>query len=175
MRKLLFIPFLFLSLNLVAQTKITFRDGKTYTIMGEKIGSKLEYDWEDPTKIEKKIEYFLHEEKGNYTVTIYSTWQTAANLGKLNDMTVYKFTLDQLESSPVVFDKTDDNEKIINYSLMFSSKEETPFKYDVYTIYKSTPERSTSFSTFSVYNDQKEPLLILAEKLKLPETETSEE
>lgn len=153
-----------------AQVKVTFRDSKEMIIKGEKIGSKLEYDWEDPTKIEKKIEYFLFEEKGNYTVTIYSTWQTAANLGKLDDMTVYKFTVDQFSSNPEVMEKTDDNEKIINYSLMFSAKEETPFKYDVYNIYKSTPERSSSFSTFSVYNDLKEPLLILAEKLKLPET-----
>lgn len=173
--KFILISFLLLSINLVAQTKITFRDGNQYIIKGEKIGSKLDYDWEDPTKIEKKIEYFLFEEKGNYTVTIYSTWQTAANLGKLDDMKVYKFTIDQFSSNPVVMEKTDDNEKIINYSLMFSSNDETPFKYDVYNIYKSTPERSSVFSTFSVYNDLQEPLSILAEKLKMPETETSEE
>jgi hypothetical protein len=175
MRKLLFIPFLFLSLHLVAQTKITFRDGKTYTIIGEKIGTSLDYEMDEPTKVKKKTEYFLSEQKGIYTLEIYATWQTAANLGDFDDLRIYIFTKDQFDSSPVVHEHTDDNEKIVNYSLMFSSKDETPFKYDVYTKYQSTPDRSTSFSTFSVYNDQKEPLLILAEKLKLPETETSEE
>jgi hypothetical protein len=153
-----------------AQVKVTFRDSKEMIIKGEKIGSKLEYDWEDPTKVTKKIEYFFSEQKGEYTITFYSTWQTPANLGKLDELQIYTFKIDQFDSNPVVFDKTDDNEKIINYSLMFSAKEETPFKYDVYNIYKSTPERSSSFSTFSVYNDLKEPFLILAEKLKLPET-----
>lgn len=175
MRKLLFIPLLFFSLQLVAQTKITFRDGKTYTITGEKIGTSLDYEMDEPTKVRKKTEYFLSEQKGVYTLTIYATWQTEGNMGRMDDLRIYNFTKDQFDSSPVVHEHTDDNEKIVNYSLMFSSKEETPFKYDVYTIYQSTPDRSTSFSTFSVYNDQKEPLLILAEKLKLPETETSEE
>ena len=157
------------SLVSFAQAKITFRDGKEMIIKGEKIGSKLDYDWEDPTKLTKKTEYFLSEQKGEYTITFYSTWQTAGNLGKLDELKIYTFKIDQFDSSPVVHDQTDDNDKIVNYSLMFSAKEEMPFKYDVYNIYKSTPDRSTSFSTFSVYNDQKEPLLILAEKLKLPE------
>lgn len=164
---LILTAFTFLSF---AQIKVTFRDSQEMIIKGEKIGSKLEYDWEDPTKVTKKTEYFLSEKNGEYTITFYSTWQTPANLGKLDELKIYTFKIDQFDSSPVVFDKTDDNEKIINYSLMFSAKEETPLKYDVYNIYKSTPDRSTSFSTFSVYNDLKEPLLILAEKLKLPET-----
>jgi len=169
---------LFLSLTLIvssfisfAQVKVDFKDGKQMIITGKKIGTNLVYDLDDPTKITKKIEYYLSEQKGEYTITFYSTWQqNAAILGSLDDIKVYKFTLDQLDSSPEVNEHTDDNDKIINYSLFFRAKEERPFNFDVYTKYKSTPERSSTYSIFSVYNDQKEPLSILAEKFKVAET-----
>ena len=69
---LILTAFTFLSF---AQIKVTFRDSKEMIIKGEKIGSKLEYDWEDPTKVTKMTEYFLFEQKGEYTITFYSTWQ----------------------------------------------------------------------------------------------------
>jgi len=116
MQKIVFISLLFLSLNLLVQTKITFRDSKQHVITGELIGSNLSYHLFESKKITQKTNFFLSELKGKYSLTEYKTWQTGDFVGRLDEMKIYKFAINQLDQNLQIREVTDDDEEVIGFS-----------------------------------------------------------
>ncbi|MEN9302360.1 MAG: hypothetical protein RL264_789 [Bacteroidota bacterium] len=171
MRTLFILFFSFLGIYSHSQNKITFKDGKSIVVSGEKIGEKFDYSLDNPNEKRKVSTYYLSQKDSVFTLFVLTTWLTEGAVGKLDDLRIYKFTISQQEYNPSLSEETDDNENVIGYSLGLSAKEDRPFKYDVYTIYSSSPSETRTWSTLRIYSENKEKLEGLELKLKLPESE----
>lgn len=157
-----------------SQQTIEFRDGQKLKIEGEKLGNNITYDFFDPALQEKMIEYYWKESNGIVTIFEYITWLTVNNKGRMDELRIYKISISQQDRNPTVAEELDDNEKIVNYSMRFKFLDETPVKVEVYDIYNSNPKQVKEIGYLDIYSLEKSGFEILAEKMKLPETNGEE-
>ncbi|AEA42994.1 hypothetical protein [Fluviicola taffensis] len=139
------------SLFVLGQNTISFRDGKSYTIKGTKLGTNFIYDFNDPSIKEKLVEYYWSEENGEVTITEYSTWLKAEIAGRMDELKVYTFKVENLESNPEMIEETDEYGRFLIHSLNFTMKDEFPLSCSVYSIWKSEPNATKTLKYYSVY------------------------
>ena len=173
--KTIFALLLLLSNLCFAQITIKFRDDKSLTIKGEKIGTYKEYDFFDPSIEEKLTEYYCLKEQDNITIYEYRTWLTAANKGRMDELRIYTFNKNQLEKSPEFTEETDEDVPTISYSLRLSAKEEQLIPCAIYDIYKSTPNKTQQLDYIRFSALEKTQFEQLANELALPVEEEVEE
>lgn len=152
-----------------SQTTIAFRDGKTFSIQGEKLGTNVIYAFDDPTIKEKLVEYYWFEEDGIVSISEYSTWLKAEITGRMDELRVYQIPVLEQEIQPEVIEETDDNGLFLNYSLNFQMRDESPSSCSIYTIYDSSPKEVRSMKYVTIVSLEKEGFETFIERMKLPE------
>ena len=171
----LLIASMVLAFTTVAQQKIEFRDGNTMQIEGKLVCSKMEYTDDSIPTPRREKQFYLLEEGNNLKLSIVTNWMNPKLVNQLDEVRMYHFTKDQLEDVNQVDAYTNENEDTTHYYLTFDSKEEQPFRYQVYTIYNSQPEVKT-WTTLSFESSTKAPLDVLYNQfLIVPKTEDNDE
>lgn len=162
-----FTLFIFSALSLLAlgQTTISFRDGKSHTIKGEQLGTNFLYDYNDPSIKEKLVEYYWQEEAGTVTITEYSTWLKADISGSMDELKIYTFQIENLESKPEVIEETDEDGKFLVHSLNFTLKDDLPVSCSIFTIWKSEPNRTMTLKYYSVFSIENTLFTALTERI----------
>jgi len=135
----------------IGQPTISFRDGKTYTIKGAKLGTNFIYDFNDPTIKEKLVEYYWLEENGVITITEYTTWLKADIAGRMDELKICTFKTENLESNPEIIEETDEYGVFLIHSLNFTLKDESPISCATYSIWESVPSATKALKYYSVF------------------------
>jgi len=164
-----------LAFTTVAQQKIEFRDGNTLQIEGIFVCSKMEYTDDSIPAPRREKQFYLLEAGNNLKLSVVTNWMNPKLVNQLDEVRIYQFTKDQLEDVNQVNAFTDENEDTMHFYLTFDSKEEQPFRYQVYSIYNSQPEVKT-WTTLSFESTTKAPLDVLYNQfLIVPKTEDNDE
>lgn len=162
---------LLLSNFALAQPTITFRDNKKLTLKGDNIGSYTLYDYFDPTKEEKQVEYYCFDNKDVKIIYEYTTWLIERAKGQLDELKIYTIRLNQLEKGAEVVEEIDEYSKLVTYSLNLQSVDEDQFSCEIYNIYASTPKENRSLTYITIYSNDKSKFEELAKELVVPEIE----
>ncbi len=165
------IALLLLSNFTFAQPTITFRDDVKLTLKGDNIGSYILYDYIDPTKEEKRVDYYCFSEKDVKIIYEYSTWLTEAAKGKMDELRIYTIRINQLEKNAEILEETDEYGKLLVYSLNLQSLDENQFSCVIYDKYSSTPKENRPLTYITVYSIDKNKFEQLAKELVISEIE----
>jgi hypothetical protein len=149
-------------LCLSAQTKIDFRDGKSLTLKGKLAGTFAKPDFFDPTIAEKNIQSFYMIDGDTLEICVYSLYANKS----FDDLEIYRIHKNQIDIDYLaVSEEKNDEEKVIHYSLSFSSLDDLKFQYKKYTIYSSVGVPK-EFNTFTIYSNTIEGLDTLVQLIK---------
>ncbi len=174
-----FLPFtllvsMFLYTNIQAQTKkmedktiqtISFNDNKTKALKGTLVSELTEKNAFNDNL--KKYKYIYQRKDSLVTIYIYQEWQKPAS--GFDELTEYTFHTNILQDDDYLVveeNNADDNFVTKYYSLNLRTKEGKEFKYDTFNKYQSTPDRTSTFGTFTIKSLKKESLENLLKDLK---------
>lgn len=148
--------------NVFAQDKISFRDGNTMQIRGEKIATFEELE---EGVVRKRIFQYAEFKDSTILISIHVVW-ASGNLDYLKCYSIKHSQLNEYSLSEVYETEIDEFNSQNYFRLPISTETETPFLYDEYTGYSSIPVQK-SFNTFTIISTQKADLDLFKEKLTL--------
>ncbi len=131
---------------------IKFKDGKTYKITGEEIGS---YTQQTDGKPNKRITTYYIRSGNNVTVTVVKDWIEQKSMDELK---VYKFSIKNL-STDGVGDigeiEADEYQVDKTYTLNLTAQGGKTINFDTYTIWEFKPnQRTSSYFTIEIVNKE---------------------
>lgn len=154
--------FLLVGFSTLAQTKIDFRDGKSITLKGDLVGTFDKPDFFDPTIIEKTHYTYSKADGDTLEISVYSEYANKS----FDDLEIFRIHKNQIDLNYLaVLEEINDEEKVIHYSLSFSSLDDQKFQYKKYTIYSSVGVPK-EFNTFTIYSNTIEGLDALFNLIK---------
>lgn len=158
--------------NKTIQT-ITFKDNKTKALKGVLVSELIEKSAISGN--EKKYKYISERKDSTYTFYIYQEWHKPAS--GFDELKEYSFKTNMLRDDfEIQENQPDDNFPTKYYSLSLNTND-TEFKINTYNIYQSTPDRVSTFSTFTITSLNKEGLQKFLDELKsmMPKKKTDDE
>lgn len=155
------------------QQTVTFRDGKTKALNGVLVAELVEKS--SISGNEKKYKYISERKDSTYTFYIHQEWVKPAS--GFDEFKEYIFTTNMLRDDFEIQENEPDDVPTKYYTLSLNTIDEKNFKINTYNKYQSTPDRTSTFSTFTIKSLSKASLENFLTDLKsvMPKKKTDDE